>query len=155
MEIVHYRAAFTRTYWSAGSAAPPGRNLTAQALGGWGCILTLLTPSIASAFELPSGHDIRFQDSFYERQDDGALWARFRFVMPAIGAGVGYDAVAGDFLTLCETYALPSLAGQDIPEQIVISLAAQETEFGVSTPGVVQFFEAFRPESTSCMWEAF
>lgn len=137
----------------AGFAAPSGRTLISS--GGWGCILTLISaPTLA--FDLPSGLPVEFQESFYERQDDGGLWARFRFVMPAIGAeDVGYAEVADDFLILCENYALPSLSGQDIPGQIIISLADRATEFGVTNPEATQFFEAFRPKDASCIWEDF
>ncbi|MEM6728661.1 MAG: DUF6497 family protein, partial [Pseudomonadota bacterium] len=129
----------------------PGRTLIT---GGWGCIYAGIATS-AAAFDLPSGHETTFLDSFYEAQADGALWARFRFVMPAIGQGVDYADVADDFLTLCENYALPSLAGQDIPDQIIITLADRPTEFGVATPDATQFFEAFQPSGASCIWDSF
>ncbi len=138
----------------AGIAAPSGRTLFA---GGWGCIVIGLSFTPAAAFEVPSGQEITFQESFYERQDDGSLWARFRFVMPAIARGgeLSYADVAEDFLKLCEAYVLPALEGQDTPERILISLADRATEFGTATPEATQFFEEFRPEGTSCMWEDF
>ena len=141
----------SRTARSAGIAAPSGRTLFT---GGWGCILFLLS-SPASAFDLPSGQPLEFQESFYEEQADGALWARFRFIMPAIGGDVGYADVADDFLTLCEKYVLPSLEGQDMPVQIVVSLADRATEFGKAAPEATQYFEAFRPDGPSCIWEGF
>jgi len=104
---------------------------------------------------VPSGHDITFQESFYERQENGALWARFRFIMPAIGTDAGYADVAADFVSLCESYVLPALAGQQIPDQIVISLADRATAFGVATPEATQFFEAFSLNGASCIWESF
>ncbi|MEM9854856.1 MAG: DUF6497 family protein [Pseudomonadota bacterium] len=136
---------------SAGYAAPSGRTLLR---GGWGCILTIFAIP-AAAFDVPSGEQISFYESFYERQDDGEVWARFRFLMPSIASGVSYAQVADDFLTLCEAYALPSLAGQDIPNQIVISLADAPTEFGIANPDVTQYFEAFRPDGASCIWVGF
>lgn len=144
-----------RAAWSAGFAAPLGRTLKT---GEWGCIwfplLTIFAVE-AQAFELPSGEAITFQESFYERQDDGALWARFRFVMPNLGPALPYAAVADDFMVLCEAYVLPALADQEMPAQIVISLADRETPFGIAVPEATQYFEAFRPEGLSCIWEGF
>ena len=149
---------------SAGFAALTGRT---RLIGGWGCNLTskpsikvalalAISPTAASAFDVPSGEVLTFQESFYEEQLDGSLWARFRFVMPSIARGgqVGYADVAEDFLHLCDVYVLPGL-GDDVPEQIVISLSDRETEFGVPAPEATQFFEAFRVESGSCIWEGF
>lgn len=154
----------TTRLFSAGFAASTGRT---RAIGGWGRELTrdvksliagvlVFVPGAAAAFDVPSGQDVTFQESFYEEQADGALWARFRFVMPAIARGgeVGYAEVADDFLHLCDVYVLPGLDG-DLPKQIVISLADRETEFGVPDPAATQFFEAFRVESGACMWEGF
>lgn len=115
----------------------------------------MLTPMSLAAFEVPSGQALDFQESFYERREDGTLSARFRFIMPAIGGEVGYAEVADDFLTLCEVYALPALEDRDIPDEIVISLADRATEFGVTNPEATQFFEAFRPEGATCIWDGF
>ncbi|WP_147126162.1 DUF6497 family protein [Shimia ponticola] len=111
----------------------------------------------ATAFDVPSGQELTFQESFYEEQADGALWARYRFVMPAIARGgdVGYAEVADDFVHLCEVYVLPGLDAEDLPVQIVISLSDRESEFGVPTPDATQFFEAFRIENGACIWEGF
>ncbi|MEM9350653.1 MAG: DUF6497 family protein [Pseudomonadota bacterium] len=104
---------------------------------------------------MPSGEALEFHESFYERQDGGALWARFRFVMPAIGDGVAYADVADDFMELCQVYVIPALEGQDAPDQVIISLADRPTDFGVPAPDVTQYFEAFRLEGSSCIWEGF
>ena len=45
-------------------------------------------------------------------------------------------------------------AGLSAP-RVVVSLAERETEFGASTPGLRQFFEAFRVENNLCIWEGF
>lgn len=141
----------TRGLAIAGHAAPSGRTLKT---GGWGCILAMLgTPSLC--FDVPSGQVLEFQESFYERKSDGALWARFRFVMPVIGDGLSYADVAEDFLTLCEVYVLPALEGQDMPDQIIVSLADRATEFGRANPEATQYFEAFTPDPPSCIWEGF
>ncbi|MEM9436959.1 MAG: DUF6497 family protein [Pseudomonadota bacterium] len=141
----------SRDSWSAGFAAPSGRTLLT---GGWGCIFTLTSTPLA-AFDVPSGQPLEFQESFYERRESGSLWARFRFVMPAIGEGVAYAEVAEDFLELCQVYVVPALDGQDAPDQVIISLADRPTEFGVAAPDVTQYFEAFRLEGSSCIWEGF
>ncbi|MEL6914230.1 MAG: DUF6497 family protein [Pseudomonadota bacterium] len=143
-------------------AAPSGRTLFST--GGRGCLISFFAivvlcavavPSSAAAFEVPSGQPLDFQESFYERRDDGTLAARFRFIMPAIAEEVGYVDVADDFLALCERYALPSLADRDMPDEIVISIADRSTEFGVTAKDATQFFEAFRPDGASCIWDGF
>lgn len=149
--LVQWSSRPARALWLAAIAAPPGRTL---ATGGWGCIMVTLSTTV-SAFEVPSGQALEFQESFYERQEGGELWARFRFIAPAIGENMAYADVADDFMVLCEKYALPSLADQDTPDQIIISLADRATEFGVTNREATQYFEAFRLKDAACIWEGF
>ncbi|MEL6700450.1 MAG: DUF6497 family protein [Pseudomonadota bacterium] len=129
--------------------------------GGCALILTLLWAQAALAtdaprFDVPSGEEIRFLDSFYQDAGDGVVTVRFRFVMPAIAGGrVPYAQVADDFLYLCAEHALPSLEGSQSPDKIIISLADQEVPFGKIVPEATQFFEAFRIENADCIWEGF
>jgi hypothetical protein len=87
---------------------------------------------------------------------DGGL-ARLRLVVEGLGGdGLGYDAVAGDFLWLCQQVALPALAANAwAPAEVVITLSDRETEFGLADPEAVQFFEGFRVVDGTCVPQAF
>lgn len=105
---------------------------------------------------VPSGLHFDLMENFIEPQPDGSDWARFRFLAPALADGVGYDKVEADFGYLCSEYALPDLKGQGASvTQVVISLSSKALAFGDIQPDIVQFFEAFRIEDDTCIWEAF
>lgn len=140
----------TRTL-CAGSAAPTGRT---RAIGGWGCaFLTCATPLLA--FDVPSGQALTFQESFLEEQESGQVWARFRFVMPAIAQGLTYGDLTDDFVHLCQVYVVPGLEPAAMPDQIVISIGDRATEFGLPHPEATQFFEAFSVQNGDCIWGEF
>lgn len=121
----------------------------------------ILGATTAGALEevpaVPSGQAISLQEVLLDVKPDGVLtYARFRFVTPEIGTERSYGDVETDFAFLCAEYALPIVeAGPDKVDQIVISFASQPVEFGVSDPDTTQFFEAFRVENGSCIWEEF
>lgn len=105
---------------------------------------------------VPSGIALELLESVVDTPGDLGVFARFRFVAPAIGDTASFADVEADFPYLCENYALPALQKADLsPERIVISFSAAPIEFGASDPGVVQFFEAFRVENGTCIWEGF
>ena len=108
-----------------------------------------------AALELPSGQAIAFQEYLVEPQDAQDQLARFRYVMAAL-EGMVYAEVEADFLTLCEAHALPLLRDHGVVAgQIIVSIGARVSEFGVTDPDNRQFFEVFRPEGDSCIWEGF
>ncbi|SNR55591.1 DUF6497 family protein [Puniceibacterium sediminis] len=132
---------------------------------GWGCLfvcLTVCAPGMAlatggadDAVLLPSGETAQLQELIQENLGE-ALIARFRFVAPWIAGGTDYDTVAADMENICQTYALGRLADIDMhPTQVIISLSAAESKFGVATPEVTQFFEAFSLSDGRCIWEPF
>jgi hypothetical protein len=62
----------------------------------------------------------------------------------------------GDFQVLCEEFALINVAAQPAAvDRIVISLSDREIEFGYADPDATQYFEAFRVENATCIWEFF
>jgi hypothetical protein len=69
---------------------------------------------------------------------------------------VDFATAATDMAYLCQTYALARLSefGPQ-PAQIIISLADQALPFGEPAPEATQFFEAYRIEDGTCIWEAF
>jgi hypothetical protein len=81
-------------------------------------------------------------------------WLRFRFVAPDITRDGDYELVANDMTHLCQTTALPYIAEYALTaEVIVISLSDRPTEFGQADPDAIQFFEAFRVQGDTCIWE--
>jgi len=107
------------------------------------------------ALAVPSGREVRLIDVItYAPGPEGAS-ARFRFLVP----GLTQDDLAtalDDMEALCISYALPRIGGTiPQPQQIIISFSAEAVTFGEAAPGVVQFFEAYRPDGDTCIWEQF
>nr|WP_244995944.1 DUF6497 family protein [Pseudooceanicola nitratireducens] len=104
---------------------------------------------------VPSGRALSLQEVREETQPDGTLWLRLRYVAPGM-TRADRAAVADDFQALCQTDALRYQPQAPVTAaQAVISIAAAPMEFGVSNPEIPQFFEAFRLENGTCIWEAF
>ncbi|MFU8864777.1 MAG: DUF6497 family protein [Rhodobacterales bacterium] len=103
---------------------------------------------------LPSGMEAELMEGFVEVQPDGERWARFRYVMPALSNGAGYDSVQQDFAVLCDEAALPMLdAAAEEVSLVVVSLMDKPLEFGQSDPETIQFFEVFIIREDRCIWE--
>lgn len=105
---------------------------------------------------VPSGQAVTLLDVVLNAPGPAGTAARFRFLAPGIGDGtVDFDTAAADMLALCQTYAMPRATGSvPPPQQIIISLSAAPVDFGAPTE-VVQFFEAYRIEGETCIWEVF
>ena len=66
------------------------------------------------------------------------------------------DPIHRDIVWLCENFVLPRIAHlEQLPAQVVISLASAPGPFGSFDPDIVQIFEGFSiPASRShCVWE--
>ncbi|SLN16745.1 hypothetical protein PSA7680_00491 [Pseudoruegeria aquimaris] len=123
-------------------------------------LAALLAPAVSSeAIAVPSGQPVTFHDMIWGEPGPAGLTMRFRFIAPLIADGeaqVGFDEAEADMAFLCESYALPRLADQGPGvSQIIISLSDRPVPFGEMAPDVVQFFEAYRPEGSSCVWDGF
>jgi hypothetical protein len=116
------------------------------------------TASAQQALVVPSGQEITLGEVLID-DSQGDTWVRFRFVAPSIGtdkADTAQAAAALDMDYLCEYLALPYLAEYALTAtRVVISLSDREVPFGVTNPDATQYFEAYRPENTTCIWEAF
>ncbi|MDM7968859.1 MAG: DUF6497 family protein [Paracoccaceae bacterium] len=124
--------------------------------GGVAAICALLALPLREDVALPSGLEVSLLEGFVEVQPDGARWARFRYVMPALAQGAEFDAVQDDFAALCEGQAIPMLdAAAEEVVLIVVSLMDKPMEFGQSDPGTVQYFESFAIRDGRCIWEEF
>ncbi|KPP85024.1 MAG: hypothetical protein HLUCCA08_11645 [Rhodobacteraceae bacterium HLUCCA08] len=107
----------------------------------------------AQDIAVPSGAEIALMEVVLE---EAPAIARFRFLVPAIGGGLSFSDVAADFAVLCDDYALPALEAQQVQvEAIVISMSSRQIALGEIDPATPQFFEQFRPENGTCIWEKF
>ncbi len=108
---------------------------------------------------VPSGQPVMLHEVIWNVPGPDGLTLRFRFIAPQIaqdGGSIDYDLASADMQHLCESYVLPRIAeyGPE-PQQIIISLADREVEFGDSAPDVTQFFDAYSYQDGICILEAF
>ena len=55
---------------------------------------------------------------------------------------------------LCDTVAAPYIAQYELTgDVIVISMSDRRAEFGAADPDMTQFFELFRLNDNTCIWE--
>lgn len=107
------------------------------------------------AVSVPSGREISLIEVISNAPGNEGATARFRFLAPGL-TSEEVESAAADMQALCDDYALPRISGMvPAPQQIVISLSAEDVPFGTPAPDVVQFFELYRPEADSCIWEPF
>lgn len=122
-------------------------------------LLLVAAPAWAEDIAVPSGQPVTLAEVIED--DSGPFGAahRYRFVTPDIareGGTVDPLRAAEDILALCEGFVLPRLAkGAPLPDQVIISLSDRPVPFGQPAPDATQFFEAFRIENGSCVWEEF
>lgn len=122
-------------------------------------VLIIWAAPAFAEISVPSGQPVTLFEHFLETQEDGTTWYRLRYIAPQIARETGsvtYAAAEEDFLHLCTNDALVRLteAGAEAGT-IVISLMDRPVEFGASDPQATQFFEAFRRENATCIWEGF
>ncbi len=104
---------------------------------------------------LPSGLEARLQEMVWNQPGQGLTY-RFRFVAPGFTGKEDFETIMTDLEYLCSDYAVPRLSNiGPAPTQLVISLADQESDFGVIDPSVTQVFEAYRLDAGTCIWEMF
>lgn len=113
----------------------------------------LSAPVAAQDIPVPSGQSLSFLEFISETEGDTV---RFRFLAPDIGTKFAYMDVMGDFQVVCDEQVMPALDANALePTQIVLSMSAVDIPFGEDNPDVLQFFEIFRPENGTCIWEEF
>ena len=104
----------------------------------------------------PSGQQATLYDVVLE-PDVGI--ARFRYLTPAIdpaGQGLTHDDLVGDFIWLCETFAIPGLvAAGKSAAHVIITFSDRAVEFGASDPAATQFIEAYSVNGATCIWDEF
>ncbi|WP_276308485.1 DUF6497 family protein [Oceaniglobus ichthyenteri] len=111
------------------------------------------TPNAGDVIVVPSAAAVILFDVITDVPGQGVTY-RFRFLAEHIGTDTDFAAIGEDMLFLCESYILPRLAAVGpMPDQIVITLLDRPVIFGEMTPEATQFFEAFRPDHDTCIWE--
>lgn len=104
---------------------------------------------------LPSGLETYLHETLWDERSTGLAY-RFRFVAPDLTGQEDFETKMTDLEYLCNSYAVPRMANiGPQPTQIVISIANQESEFGVTDPNVIQIFEAYSLDQGGCIWEMF
>lgn len=120
----------------------------------------LALPALAEEIVVPSGQPVSYLDSILDTGGPEGLTVRFRFLAPQIADGavdrVPFETAAEDMHWLCENFALARLSGQgESAHQVIVTLTDTDIPFGEAAPEATQFFEAYRPEGLSCIWEGF
>ena len=114
-------------------------------------------PALAETVAVPSGQPVRFVEMLQDPNGSEGLTLRFRFLAPQIARDTGsvsIDAALEDIDSLCADFAAIEVANmRPQPEQIVISLMDRLVDFGATNPDATQFFEAYRIEDGTCIWE--
>lgn len=130
-----------------------GQSWQAQAGGGQS------TSGDTVPIDLPSGQSVTLIETIMNTPGPNGMVARFRFLAPQINpenGSVDLETASNDIAWLCQNYALARVAELGpMPSQIIVSLEDRAVPFGESDPEAVQFFEAFRIENGSCIWEVF
>ncbi|WP_299554002.1 DUF6497 family protein [uncultured Tateyamaria sp.] len=144
---------------TARTAAPEGGARSRKRSWVRGCVSALcLAASTALAQEVPSGQPVSLSEVLLDAVG-AENWVRFRFIAPEIAKDTGtvsYGQAEGDFQALCDDFAMTYLTDFELTaDVVVISLMDRPVPFGTSDPEATQFFEAFRPETDGCVWEAF
>lgn len=83
-------------------------------------------------------------------------WIEDESALPAAPDILMQDPIHRDIIWLCENFVLPRIAHlEQLPGQVVISLASAPGPFGSFDPDIVQIFEGFSiPANRShCVWE--
>ncbi len=112
---------------------------------------------MAQPVEVPSGQPVEFYEVIRDVRGARGLAWRFRFVAPEIARNSGsinFETAARDMDHLCERFAIPRLPLMGPrPREVVISFSDRPLEFGEANPEITQFFEAYRIEDETCVWE--
>lgn len=118
--------------------------------------ICVAAPVVAVELTTPTGRIVTLFDVVLEPDVD---LARFRFLLPDISpdaAGLAYADVLDDMQYLCDEVALPGLAASAWEgNEVIVSFSSAEVGFGEIAPEVTQFFQPFRVDGETCIWEDF
>lgn len=109
----------------------------------------------AQKIEVPSGRELSLIDVITNAPGPAGAAARFRFLAPGLSQD-DVDSASADMQAVCDSYAVKRIDGMvPAPQQILITFMSASVPFGEAAPDVVQFFESYKPENGSCVWEVF
>ena len=104
---------------------------------------------------MPSGRALTLVDVITNAPGPAGAAARFRFLAPDLSSEDA-EVAAEDMQVVCDSFARERTEGMvPAPQQIIITFMASEVPFGEPAPEVVQFFESYRIENGTCVWEVF
>lgn len=113
-------------------------------------------PVAAQQIAVPSGLDITLYDVILEPDTQTA---RFRFVVPAIDPAAEaktFEDVIDDLKYVCDSVVVPALASNGWSSgEIVMSVSDKPVAFGIYDAETMQFFQPFRLDDATCVWEDF
>ncbi|SHF42917.1 hypothetical protein SAMN05444339_10652 [Loktanella atrilutea] len=105
---------------------------------------------------MPSGLEISLYDVIL---DANSQVARFRFLVPDIAPDAGnktFGDVIDDLQYVCDSVIVPALHDNGwVSGDVVLSVSDRPVDFGAYDSQVVQFFQPFRLEGDTCVWEDF
>lgn len=105
---------------------------------------------------VPSGRAVTLYEVIRDVPGPSGATMRFHFVIPELDKEGDLAMLESDMTHLCEQVALPHLQGAVPPvEQVIIALSDRPVPFGQTAPEATQFFEAYRSDGTTCIWEGF
>lgn len=114
---------------------------------------------VAGGQSAPSGLFYAPPEALFEpvgAYDAARRLVRLRFVAPELADTdrYGIAQIEADFQVLCDGFGVEIVA-QSAPNarQIVISVSAEQVAFGETAPNVAQYFDIFRIEDGTCVWE--
>lgn len=110
----------------------------------------------SSELTLPSGQNVLLLE---QRDEPETQTVRLRYIAPDLASPMtrpSFEDLTADLEFLCAEFARTVIqSSMEAPAQIVVSLSAEEVEFGVTNTEVEQVFEAFRLENGACILEVF
>ena len=124
-------------------------------------LLPLFLPgmALAEAIPVPSGQPVEFIEKIVDADGPAGLTWRYRLVAPDIArdtGGTSQTVASGDIDAICSDFArFEAEQAAQSPAQIIITLMDQFVPFGEPAPHVTQYFEAYRIEDGTCVWEGF
>ena len=122
-------------------------------------LLLAATPAYAQSIPVPSGQPVELVERIEDPHGPMGLTLRYRLLSPAIsrdGGSVDLETALADIDAICSDYVQIDVQSLDIaPAQIVIALMDRPVPFRQAAPEATQYFEAYRIEDGTCIWEGF
>jgi hypothetical protein len=106
----------------------------------------------------PSGQSVQVQDLMIEENPhSGELQVVVRLLAPQIaGDGLSGAELRGDMDWACLTWGVPvAQAEAATPGWVVVEMMEAPVERGIATPEIRRYFESYRLEGPTCIWELF